>query len=302
MRQSQSPGQRCGHSSFYGGPKKSGPFNGLQAEYTRVPFAHVNLIKLPKEVTDDQAILISDIFPTGYFAADMANIHEGSVAAVFGCEPVGQFAIASCQLMNAARILAVDTIPSRLEMAQKQGSEVIDFNQGNPIEVIRELTDGIGVDRAIDAVGVDAVHPTSGPAREKEKDKKEEFARERKQIAPRTNPKHGNWNPGEAPSQTLNWAVQVLAKAGTLSIVGVYPEALNSFPMGTAFGKNLTLRMGDCPHLRYARKLVEMVRAGVIDPTEILTQTEPLTSALDAYKAFDRREPGRIKVKLQPAA
>jgi threonine dehydrogenase-like Zn-dependent dehydrogenase len=113
-------------TAFFGGPKESGPFNGLQAEKARIPFAHINLVKLPDEVTDDQAILLSDIFPTGYFGADMANIKPGHTVAIFGCGPVGQFVIASAKLMDAGRIIAVDTIPSRLAMAKAQGAEVID--------------------------------------------------------------------------------------------------------------------------------------------------------------------------------
>jgi threonine dehydrogenase-like Zn-dependent dehydrogenase len=110
------------------------------------------LVKLPEEVTDDQAILTSDIFPTGYFGADLANIHPGSTVAVFGCGPVGQFVIASCKLFGAGRIVAIDTISTRLEMAQDQGAEIINFSSEDPVEAIRELTNGIGVDRAVDAV------------------------------------------------------------------------------------------------------------------------------------------------------
>src|SRR2546421_9204001 len=163
-------GKEAGTASF-GGPKESGPFHGLQAEYARIPFANVGLVKLPEEVTDDQAILTSDIFPTGYFGADIANIHPGATVAVFGCGPVGQFVIASAKLLGAGRILAVDTISTRLEMAQDQGAEIINFSSEDPIEAIRELTNGIGVDRAVDAVGVDANRPSKGPAHDREKDK-----------------------------------------------------------------------------------------------------------------------------------
>ncbi len=153
------PNGKDAGTAFFGGPKDSGPFHGLQAEYARIPYANVGLVKLPEEVSDDQAILISDVFPTGYFGADIAKIHDGSTVAVFGCGPVGQFAIASSFLMGAARVFAVDAIESRLEMARKQGAEAIDFGAEDPVEVIRELTGGICVNRAIDAVGVDAVHP-----------------------------------------------------------------------------------------------------------------------------------------------
>jgi threonine dehydrogenase-like Zn-dependent dehydrogenase len=219
---------------------------------------------------------------------------------VFGCGPVGLFAIVSAQLMGAGRVLAIDTIPSRLEMAQAQGAEIIDFNREDPIEAIQSLTGGIGVDRAIDAVGVDAVAPDSGPAAEKAQQQAEQFQQELQTIAPETNPQNGNWHPGNAPSQALEWAVQGLAKAGTLSIIGVYPLTHKFFPIGMAMNKNLTLKMGNCNHRRYIPGIVDMVRSGKVDPTEILTQVEPMTSAIDAYKAFDQRKPGWVKVELVP--
>lgn len=222
-------------TAFFGGPKTSGPFQGLQAEYARIPFANVGLVKLPEEVTDDQAILTSDIFPTGYFGAEMANIHPGATVAVFGCGPVGQFSIASAKLLGAGRIIAVDTISTRLEMAQDQGAEIVDFATDDPVEAIRELTGGIGVDRAIDAVGVDANRASNGPARDRSKDK--DFDKEVQKIAPKRKPQGGNWNPGAGPSQALQWAVDALAKAGTLSIIGVYPETSETFPIGKAMTK-----------------------------------------------------------------
>jgi threonine dehydrogenase-like Zn-dependent dehydrogenase len=151
-------------TAFFGGLEMTGPFHGLQAEKARIPFANIGMVKLPDEVDDDEAVLLSDIFPTGYFGADIAEITDGDTVAVFGCGPVGQFTILSARLLGAGRILAVDSIPSRLEMARAQGAEVIDFNSEHPVEAIQRLTGGIGVDRAIDAVGVDAERPKSGPA------------------------------------------------------------------------------------------------------------------------------------------
>ncbi len=287
-------------TAFFGGPKTSGPFHGLQAEFARVPFANVGLVKLPEEVTDDQAILTSDIFPTGYFGAEIANIHPGATVAVFGCGPVGQFVIASAKLFGAGRVIAIDTISTRLEMAQDQGAEIIDFSSTDPIEAIRELTGGIGVDRAVDAVGVDANRPSKGPAHDRAKDK--EFDSEVQKIAPKRKPDGANWNPGAGPSQALQWAVDALAKAGTLSIIGVYPETAQIFPIGKAMNKNLTVRMGNCNHRKYIPKLVDLIRTDVVNPSSVLTNLEPLTSAVDAYKLFDRREPGWIKVELLPAA
>jgi threonine dehydrogenase-like Zn-dependent dehydrogenase len=286
-------------TAFFGGPKDSGPFDGLQAEYARVPFANVGLVRLPQEISDDQAILISDIFPTGYFGAEIANVHDGSTVVVFGCGPVGQFAIASCKLMGAGRIFAVDSIASRLQMASEQGAETIDFNSEDPVEAILDLTKSVGVDKAIDAVGVDAVHPSKGPAHKPEEQK--EFQSEVKEIVPKPKSDGDNWHPGDAPSQVLKWAVESLAKAGTLSIIGVYPEAMQTFPVGNFMEKNLTMRAGNCNHRKYVSKLVDLVRMGQINPADVLTQAEPITSAVEAYKLFDRRAPGWVKVELKPA-
>lgn len=287
-------------TAFFGGPEASGSFYGLQAEYARIPYANVGLVKLPNEVTDDQAILLSDIFPTGYFGADIAEVEPGDTVAVFGCGSVGLFAIASAQLFGAGRVIAVDTIGSRLEMARAIGAEVIDFNAEDPVEIIQQLTGGIGVDRAIDAVGVDANAPDRGPAAEKAKQEAQQFQQQLQQIAPQTNPQNGNWHPGNAPSQALEWGVQALAKAGTLSIIGVYPPTHKFFPIGMAMNKNLTINMGNCNHRKYIPTLVDLVRNGSVEPTEILTQVEPLMSVIDAYKAFDRRQPGWVKVELVP--
>ncbi len=293
-------GSRAG-TAFFGGPTMSGPFDGLQAEFARIPFANVGPVKLPEEVTDDQAILLSDIFPTAYFGAQLAEITPGDTVAVFGCGPVGQFCITSAKILGAGRIIAVDTVPSRLAMARAQGAEVIDFNAEDPVNSILEMTGGIGVDRAIDAVGIDAERPHDGPAALKAKANGKLFDRELETVAPKTNPKGKNWQPGDGPSQVLLWAVEALAKAGTLSIIGVYPETAMIFPIGGAMNKNLTIKMGNCNHRTYIPRLLEMVRAGMIDPRQVLTQQEPLISAIDAYKAFDTRQPGWIKVELAPA-
>ena len=287
-------------SAFYGGPQQTGPFDGLQAEYARIPFANVGLVKLPDEVSDDEAILISDIFPTGYFGADIAEITPGDTVVVFGCGPVGQFAIASAKLMDAGRIFAVDHIPSRLEMARQQGAEVIHFEQEDPVQTLHQLTGGIGVDRVIDAVGVDAQRFHSGPAAKEADKKSKEFKKEVEQVAPDRHPKHGHWEPGDAPSQVLQWAVKSVAKAGTVAIIGVYPEAARTFPIGAAMNKNLSIQMGNCNHRKYMPHLVELVRSGAVEIDSILTQVEPLAGVLEAYAAFDQRQPGWMKVELIP--
>lgn len=285
---------------FFGGPQPSGPINGLQAEYARIPFASTGLVKLPKSVTDDEAILLSDIFPTAYFGAELAEITPGDTVAIFGCGPVGQFAIKSAQLLGAGRIFAIDTIPSRLQMAKALGAEIIDFNLEDPVESLQSLTGGTGVDRAIDAVGVDAVAPTQGKAAQKAQAQMQQFQQQLHEIAPQINPQNGNWHPGNAPSQSLEWAVQALAKAGTLSIIGVYPLTHKFFPIGMAMNKNLTVKMGNCNHRKYIPKLVDIVQSGIVTPTEVLTQVEPMTSIIEAYKAFDQRKPGWVKAELVP--
>ncbi|MBV9443149.1 MAG: zinc-binding dehydrogenase, partial [Acidobacteriaceae bacterium] len=285
---------------FFGGPAETGAFDGLQAEYARIPFANVGLVKLPEEISDEQAIPISDIFPTGYFGAELAEIEPGDTVAVFGCGPVGQFAIASAKLMDAGRIFAIDHIPSRLDMAKAQGAEVINFEEEHPVLAIQELTGGIGADRAIDAVGVDAQRPHEGSAAKEAKAKASEYRKEVDEIAKETHPKNGNWIPGDAPSQVLEWAVKAIAKAGTFSIIGVYPQTAKTFPIGMAMNRNLTLKMGNCHHRKYLPKLVDLVRSGTIDPSKVLTQVEPMMDAIEAYKAFDKRQAGWIKVELLP--
>jgi threonine dehydrogenase-like Zn-dependent dehydrogenase len=292
-------GKRAG-TAFYGGPKSSGLFNGLQAEKARVPFANTSLIKLPETVTDNKAILLSDIFPTGYFGADLAEIDYGNVVAVFGCGPVGQFAIASALYMGAGRVIAVDQHQDRLEKAREQGAEIINFNVDDPVDAILEITGGIGADRVIDAVGVDAEHPLQGAAWKKSSQKADMFYDEVKTMAPGVHLEKNQWVPGNAPSQALYWAVDAIDKAGTLSIIGVYPQSMMHFPLGMALEKNLTIRMGNCNHRKYIPELLGIIESGQIDPSAIITQVVSLDSAVEAYKEFDKRKEGWLKVEIIP--
>lgn len=292
-----------GVSAFFGGPKPTGPFQGLQAEKARIPFADNVLIKLFDNITDDQAILLSDIFPTAYYGADLAQIKTGNTVAVFGCGPVGLFSILSAQLMGAGRIFAVDAIPSRLELAAKLGAEAINYDKDDPVTTIKNLTGKIGVDRVIDAVGVDANRPHGGIIQQaKALLQTKTTNQEKQQVEPETNPQGDNWHPGDAPSQALQWEAEVVAKGGTIALIGVYPETVQVFPLGIAMNKNVTLTMGHCPHRKYIPELMSMVSTGMVNPTQILTQHALLTSALDAYKAFDEREDGWVKVELVPSA
>ncbi len=294
------PQGKRGGTVFFGGPEDAGGLDGLQAELARIPFANVGLVKLPDHVTDDQAIMLSDIFPTAYFGAELAEIEEGDTVCVLGCGPVGQFSIASAKLLGAGRIFAVDCVPDRLEMARMQGAEIVNFEEEDPTEVIVELTGGIGVDRVIDAVGIDAQHPHHGPAAKKAKALADTFAKEQKVVAPEQNPQGDNWHPGDGPSQALRWGVEILAKAGTHGIIGVYPPSAESYPIGKAMNKNLTVKMGNCNHRRYIPRLVELVGSGGFDPAQILTNREPVSDAIEAYKQFDQRNAGWIKVELRP--
>jgi threonine dehydrogenase-like Zn-dependent dehydrogenase len=298
------PGGPQAGTAFYGGPAEAGGYSGLQAEMARVPVAAVNLVMIPETVSDDQALLLSDILPTAYFGAEMAHIKPGHTVAVFGCGPVGQFAVTCARYMGAGRVFAVDAIASRLDVAREQGAEVVNFSREDPVATIRRLTGGIGVDCAIDAVGVDANTAHEGPAAERAKARAKDFAEEIQKIAPQIftqdSQKDGHWKPGDAPSQALEWAVQALAKAGTLAIIGVYPQTDQYFPIGMAMNKNLTVRMGHCNHRRYIPHLLHLIESGVMDPARILTQLEPMTSAVAAYEAFDQRRAGWMKVELMP--
>jgi threonine dehydrogenase-like Zn-dependent dehydrogenase len=286
---------------FFGGPKATGSIDGLQAEMARIPFAHTSMVKIPDSVTDEQALMLSDIFPTGYFGAELANIHPGNTVAVFGCGPVGQFAIISAQLQGAGRVLAVDCIESRLDKARDNGAEVINFEQDNAVETIMDLTGGIGTDRAIDAVGVDAVHPHSPPSVAISDEQKQQFDEEVGEIVPKQIGKRGtHWHPGDAPSQVLQWAVESVAKAGKIGIIGVYPENMRFFPIGRAMNKNLSIHMGNCNHRKNIPPLVQIVSGGTVRPETIITQDQPLLSAIEAYQMFDEKRAGWTKVELRP--
>lgn len=296
------PGGAGAGTAFFGGPEAAGGIDGLQAEKARIPFAASTMVKLPDEVSDDQAILISDIFPTAWFGALLAEITEADTVAVFGCGPVGQFAVASAMLQgagghhrrSACRPPRNGARAGRLHRQFRRGGS----GRGDP-----EADGGVGVHRVIDAVGVDAQHAHHGPAARQAHQHEAEFAAEQKQVSPKQHPtKDGNWVPGDAPSQVLRWATKAVAKAGTIGIIGVYPMEAQSFPLGVAMNRNLSINLGNCNHRSYVPKLVETVRVGVIDPAKILTKRETLTGAIEAYEQFDKRMPGWVKTELNPAA
>lgn len=281
---------------FFGGPESTGPVDGLQAEYARIPYAHTGPVRLPEAMSDDDAILLSDILPTSWFGARLAEVSDGDTVAVFGGGIVGQLAAAAAVEQGAGRVLLVDHLPDRLEWAARQGAEPVDFDAEDPVETIKRLTGGIGVDRAIDAVGVDAERAHGGPAAPDD-DAAAQFDGEVDQVAPER--ADGDlWQPGDAPTQAARWAVEALAKAGTLGIIGVYPPTVESFPIGAAMNKNLTINTGNCNHRRYLPRLIDLVASGAMGLAANISQQEDLPDVIDAYEQFDQRAPGWLKVAL----
>jgi threonine dehydrogenase-like Zn-dependent dehydrogenase len=289
-------------TAFFGGPALSGPFHGMQAERVRVPHAPVGMVPLPHTIPDEQGLLLSDVLPTGFYGADIAEIRPGNTVAVFGCGPVGLAAIIGARHCDAGLVIAVDCLPDRLRLARHLGAAPVNFEAEDPVAAIRELTGGIGVDRAIDAVGVDANHAHQGPAGRISLSLQEEFRHEHAAFGLHGVPAGDNWHAGDGPSQSLHWAVEALAKAGTLAIIGVYPVASRAFPIGAAMNKNLTLQMGNCPHRRYIPPLIAALVSKTIDLSALIPHRQPLNNAIDAFAAFDRRESDLVKIDLTPAA
>jgi threonine dehydrogenase-like Zn-dependent dehydrogenase len=284
-------------TSFFGGPEATGAIDGLQAEFARIPWAQNTLHRLPDTVGDEQAILLSDIFPTGWFGAQLAGVTRGDVAVVLGAGIVGQFAAVSAFKQGAGRVIVVDGIADRLAQARTLGAEVVNFNVVDPVEAVMELTNGVGADCVIDAVGIDAQRPKEGPAAVSG-DEAAKFDSEVEQIAPDAHPEGDLWRPGDAPSQAARWAVAMAAKYGRIGVIGVYSPNAETYPIGEAMNKNLTIRLGNCDHHSVTPPLIDMVASGQFDPTALITESESFGSAVAAYEAFDRREPGWIKVEL----
>jgi len=282
-------------TSFFGGPESTGPVDGLQAEYARIPYANNTLVKVPEGVSDDQAIMVSDVLPTGWFGARLAQVSEGDTVLVLGAGVVGQCAVAAAFRQGAGRVLVVDGIADRLETARAQNAEPIDFHREDPVEVTRELTGGIGADRVIDAVGVDAQRPERGPAADNLPVETDVFEEERRLAAPEGNTDSGQWLVGDAPSLAGRWAVQAVAKAGSVGVIGVYPPTFDRFPLGVVLNRNLTVQGGNCNHHRYVPGLLDKVGRGDLDPTRFITQHAEPQSMIDAYEAFDLRRTGWLK-------
>jgi len=269
-----SPGGLFGYSHLLGG------YAGGQAEYLRVPHANVGPIKVPDHLTDEQVLFLSDIFPTGYMAAEFCNIHQGDLVAIWGCGPVGQFAIRSAFLLGAERVVAIDTVPERLALAQQAGAETIDFMKEDVYERIQELTKGRGADSCIDAVGTEPETRASFDS-----------ILDRVKVATFM---------GTDRPHVLRQAIHCCRNFGTISIVGVYGGFLDKIPMGSAINRGLTFRMGQTPVQRYLPALLKRIENGEIDPSFVITHRASLEGGPDLYKTFRDKKDGCVKVVLKP--
>jgi threonine dehydrogenase-like Zn-dependent dehydrogenase len=263
-----------GYSHLYGG------YAGGQAEYARVPFADVGPFKVPDELTDDQVVFLTDIFPTGYMAAQNCNIQPGDTIAVWGCGPVGQFAIQSAWLLGAGRVIAIDRVPERLQMAAAKGkAETLNYEYDDVFERLRAETGGRGPDACIDAVGMEAHGVTL------------DYWYDRVKTA--------TFMATDRP-HALRQAINACRKGGTVSIPGVYGGLLDKVPLGAAFAKGLTLKMGQTHVHPLLPELMAHIERGDIDPSFVITHRMPLEDAPYGYDLFRNKEDGCIKVVLKP--
>jgi threonine dehydrogenase-like Zn-dependent dehydrogenase len=269
-----SPAGLFGYSHLLGG------YAGGQAEYLRVPYADVGPIKVPDGLTDEQVLFLSDIFPTGYMAADFCNIQPGDTIAIWGCGPVGQFAIRSAFLLGAERVIAIDTVSERLQMAQEAGALTLDFKQEDIYDRIQDLTSGRGADACIDAVGTEA--DATGSA---------DSLIDRVKVATFM---------GTDRPHVLRQAIHCCRNFGTVSIVGVYGGFLDKVPMGSAINRGLTFRMAQTPVQHYLPLLMERIQKGQIDPSFVITHRASLEDGPDLYKIFRDKKDGCVKVVLKP--
>ncbi|MER9222245.1 glutathione-dependent formaldehyde dehydrogenase [Mesorhizobium sp. M0644] len=269
-----SPAGLFGYSHLLGG------FPGGQAEYLRVPFADVGPLKVPSDLTDEQVLFLSDIFPTGYMVAEFCNIQRGDTVAIWGCGPVGQMAIRSAFLLGAGRVIAIDTVTERLEAARSAGALAIDFLDEDVYDRIQELTKGRGADACIDAVGTEPLANSSFYAMV-----------DRVKVATFM---------GTDRPHVLRQAIHCARNFGTVSVVGVYGGFLDKIPLGSALNRGLTLRMAQTPVQHYLPKLLELIENGEIDPSFVITHRASLEQGPDLYQTFNDKNDGCIKVVLKP--
>jgi threonine dehydrogenase-like Zn-dependent dehydrogenase len=270
-----SPSGVFGYSHLLGG------YAGGQAEYARVPFADVGPIKVPDGMTDEQVLFLSDILPTGYMGAEMCNIQPGDTIAVWGCGPVGQFAIKSAYLLGAERVVAIDRFPERLRMAREiSGAETINYEETDIYEVLNDMTGGRGPDACIDAVGLEAHTPGVVGAYDRAK--------------------QALMLESDRPN-ALRQAIMACRNGGTVSVIGVYGGFIDKFPMGSVMNRSLTIRTGQCHVHRYMKPLLERIQKGEIDPSFVITHRLGLDDAPQGYETFLNKQDDCIKVVLKPA-
>ena len=269
-----SPAGLFGYSHLLGG------YRGGQAEYLRVPHAAVGALKVPQGLSDEQVLFLSDIFPTGYMAAEFCNIQRGDTIAIWGCGPLGQFAVRSAFLLGAERVIAVDTVLERLALAQSAGAITIDFHKEDVYERIEELTKGRGADACIDAVGTEPETRSGFDA-----------VIDRVKVATFM---------GTDRPHVLRQAIHCCRNFGTVSIVGVYGGLLDNMPMGSAINRGLTFRMAQTPVQHYLPKLLTRIEQGEIDPSFVITHRATLEEGPELYKAFRAKRDGCIKVVMRP--
>lgn len=268
-------------AGLFGYSHLTGGYAGGQAEYLRVPYADVGPIKVPNGLTDDQVLFLSDIFPTGYMAAEFCNLRGGETVAVWGAGPVGQFAIRSALLLGAERVIAIESVPERKALAKESGAAVvIDFLEEDVYDRIMELTKGRGADACIDAVGTEAEPSASFDSR---------WDRVKTATFMGTDRPH-----------VLRQAIHCCRNFGTVSVVGVYGGFLDKIPIGSALNRGLTFRMAQTPVQAYLPRLMKLIEDGKIDPSFVITHEAPLEAGPDLYKTFRNKEDGCIKVVLKP--
>jgi threonine dehydrogenase-like Zn-dependent dehydrogenase len=270
-----------GHSpcGIFGYSHLLGGYSGGQAEYVRVPFADVGPIKVPDGLSDEKALFLSDILPTGYMGADLCGIERGDVIAVWGAGPVGQFAIAGARLLGAERIIAIDRFPSRLALAKNRAgaTDVINYEETDVLEALEELTAGRGPDACIDAVGTEA---HGGQV---------EYAYDRVKQALMMETDR---------AIALREAIRACRNGGTVSVIGVYGGFIDKFPMGAVMNRGLTIKAGQCHVHKYMPRLLEQIQRGDLDPSFVITHRMSLENAPAAYELFLSKRDGCEKVVL----
>jgi threonine dehydrogenase-like Zn-dependent dehydrogenase len=270
-----------GHSpaGIYGYSHLTGGFAGGQAEYVRVPFADIGTVKIENGFSDEQVLFLSDIFPTGYMAAEQCNIQSGDTVAIWGCGPVGQFAIRSCFMLGAERVIAIDRFPERLRMAREGGADTIDYEETDAYDMLMQLTGGRGPDSCMDAVGLEAHMP--GPLYYYDRIKQAVMSESDRPIA-------------------LRQAIMACRNGGTVSVPGVYSGLIDKMPMGAVVNKALTIKTGQTHVQRYFKPLLDRITHGDIDPSFVVTHRLKLDDAPIGFDIFNRKQDGCIKIVMAP--